>query len=156
MLTEVYVVIKFNTGEQIMSIMDSEDDTYIQLSHPMTIKTIPVVSEGREHLTAVPFCQFTRDTTFVIDKKNVMFIKTLDPTMIPHYRNIVEQHKNTPSVQQRYSEEKFIDNEMTVEEARKRIAMLAAIAGLETEEEETVEETLVEYRHYIEGNDTKH
>ena len=56
---EMYVVIKFNTGEQVMAVLEAEDAEYVQLLSPMVLRSIPVFEEGREHITAHPYCQFT-------------------------------------------------------------------------------------------------
>jgi hypothetical protein len=114
----------------------------------MTIRTTPIVGEGREHITAHPYCQFTDDTSFSIEKKNVMFIKRLHEMMIPHYRRIVAQHSNDWRIEKPEQEEPFISSR----EAKKRIAMLVGIAG---EEEEEVEDTSIPST-YIDGNETKH
>ncbi len=94
MSNELYVIVKLISGEQVMSILESEDETYIELKSPMVIRTIPVFEERKEHITAHPFCQFSDDTFFVIDKKNVMFIKKLHELFIPHYKRIVEEHED--------------------------------------------------------------
>ena len=152
MLTEkdVYVVIKLVSGEQVMAILEEEDEHIVQLCHPMTIRNIPIVGQGREHITAHPFCQFTDDKFFLIEKKNVIFIKRLHHMMIPHYKRLVSEHGNdwkieNPPVE---TEEPMI----SPEEARKRIAMLMGIAGMEEEEEKEkpIQST------FVEGNDTKH
>lgn len=150
MLTDkdVYVVIKLTNGEQVMAVLEEEDDKYVQLSSPMTIRTTPIVGEGREHITAHPYCQFTDDTSFSIEKKNVMFIKRLHEMMIPHYRRIVAQHSNDWRIEKpKQQEEPFISSR----EAKKRIAMLVGIAG----EEEAEEDTSMPCT-YIDGNDTIH
>jgi hypothetical protein len=146
---DVYVVIKLVSGEQVMAILEEEDEHIVQLCHPMTIRTIPIVGQGREHITAHPFCQFTDDKFFLIEKKNVIFIKRLHHMMIPHYKRLVSEHGNdwkieNPPVE---SEEPMI----SPEEARKRIAMLMGIAGMEEREEEKTIESI-----FVEGNDTKH
>ena len=146
---EFYVVFKLTTGEQIMGILEQEDETHMQIISPMIIRTIPVLAEGKEHITAHPYCQFTDDNVFDIDKKNVVYIKPLKEIMIPHYKRIVMQHERedlSAGVSQ-----------ITAEEARKRIKMLAEVFGDELEEvlgeeEEETEELPV----YVEGNDTKH
>jgi len=145
---ESYIIMKLSTGEQIMGILEQEDSTHVQILDPIIIRTIPVPSEGREHVTAHPFCQFTDDTSFSIEKKNVMFIKRLHEMMIPHYRRIVAQHSNDWRIEKPEQEEPFISSR----EAKKRIAMLVGIAG---EEEEEVEDTSIPST-YIDGNETKH
>jgi hypothetical protein len=143
---EVFVVIRLTTGEQMMCALEQEDDTYIELAHPMVIRTIQSIETGREHITAAPFCAFSAETSYVIDKKNVVFIKPLKEIFIPHYMRIVKEHE---TVSFNASEERI-----SAEEARKRIAMLANIFGDQLDEELGKQEEIKPT--YIEGNDTKH
>jgi hypothetical protein len=141
---EYYVVIKLSTGEQIMGVLENENETHMQIISPMIIRSIPVPQEGREHITAHPYCQFTDDTVFDLDKKNVIYIKPLKEIMIPHYKRIVLQHESQLEVA----------TQMSSEEARKRIKMLADIFGDELDN--ALEETESLDSVYVEGNDTKH
>ena len=143
---EFYVVFKLTTGEQVMGVLEDEDETHMQILSPMLIRTIPVPSEGREHITAHPYCQFTDDNVFDIDKKYVVYIKPLKEIMIPHYKKIVLQHEAEGQVQ--------VATEMSAEEARNRIQMLASIFGDELDD--ALEETEDSNGYYVEGNDTKH
>jgi len=148
---ESYIVLKLSTGEQLMGILEQEDATHIQILDPMIIRTIPIISEGREHVTAHPYCQFTSDNVFDIEKRNVIFIKPLLATMIPHYLRIVKEHENSPALrtQKRAEDLNWGDEgEITREEAIRRIEMLQDL--LEVEEEEPAQGW------FIEGNDTKH
>ena len=145
---EFYVVLKLSTGEQIMGILEQEDATHMQIISPMIIRTIPVPQEGREHITAHPYCQFTDDNVFDIDKKYVIYIKPLKELMIPHYKKIVMQHENEEQVE--------TATQISAEEARKRIKMLASIFGDELDDALGEEQTEENLSHYVEGNDTKH
>lgn len=150
---DMYVVIKFNTGEQVMAVLEEEDSEYVQLLSPMIIKSIPVLSEGREHITAHPFCQFTDDKTFLIEKRNILFVKRLKEIMIPHYQRIVQEHEEYTSFKPKgEAEEKYWGQAegITREEAMRRIQMLTALS----EEAEEREEELV--TSFVEGNDTRH
>jgi hypothetical protein len=150
---EFYVVLKLSTGEQIMGTLEQEDETHVQILDPMIIRTIPVINEGREHVTAHPYCQFTGDNVFDIEKRNVIFIKPLLTTMIPHYLRIVKEHENSPALrtQKRAEDLDWGDGgEITREEAIRRIQMLEGITGISAEEEEP------EDNWFVEGNDTKH
>jgi hypothetical protein len=147
---ESFVVIKLNTGEQIMGILEQEDATHIQILDPMLIRTIPILSEGKEHVTAHPYCQFTSDNVFDIDKRNIIFMKPLLRNMIPHYLRIVKQHEMSPVLEtEKRSESLDLGGGETItkEEAIRRIEMLRDI--LEVEEE-------IETNCVIEGNDTLH
>ena len=144
---EFYVVLKLSTGEQIMGVLEDETETHMQIISPMIIRSIPVPQEGREHITAHPYCQFTDDNVFDIDKKNVIYIKPLKDIMIPHYKKIVMQHEREEHVE--------TATEMTAEEARKRIKLLASIFGDELDNA-LGEQTEESPSHFVEGNDTKH
>lgn len=147
---ESYVVLKLNTGEQLMGILEQEDATHIQILDPVIIRTIPVISEGREHVTAHPYCQFTSDNVFDIEKRNVIFIKPLLTTMIPHYLRIVKEHETTSALQANEHTEGLDGETITREEAIRRIQMLDGITGISVTENEP------EDSWFIEGNDTRH
>lgn len=145
---EYYVVLKLSTGEQIMGVLEKEDATHLQIISPMIIRSIPVPQEGKEHITAHPYCQFTDDNVFDIEKRNVIYIKPLKEIMIPHYKKIVMQNELD------YQQEET--TQLTAEEARKRIRLLADIFGDELDNalgEDPEEDTR---GYYVEGNDTKH
>lgn len=151
--SEFFVVLKLCSGEQVMAVLREEDEDRILLETPMVMRTIPVLETGREHITAHPLCQFSDDKMYVILKKDVMFCKKLHHVFIPHYMRIVKEQQESTTFMDRNKKEEPLqwDDEetMTVEEARKRIEMLAAIAG-EKEQEEEKPVTVVR------GNDTVH
>lgn len=91
----VYVYVKLTTGEQVLATLLSEDEYYIEIMYPMTIKSIPFMVDNRTHerLISSPFCQFTDDRIFTLPKTSVMFVKLLNETFIPHYTNLVEEHE---------------------------------------------------------------
>jgi hypothetical protein len=140
---EVFVIVKFTSGEQVMCALQEEDDTYVELLHPMIVKTIPNLQTGREHITAAPFCQFSRDDSYLIEKKNVMFIKSMHSSFVPHYIRIVEEHG-----------EIALANEPD-EETKRKIEQLVEIFGDALDEELEPQEGDGEGI-YIEGNDTRH
>jgi hypothetical protein len=90
---EFYIVMKLTSGEQVMAVLKEEDDEHVLLESPMCIKTIPIVEQSREHVTAHPLCQFSDDRTFVIAKRDIMFVKKLHHLFVPHYQRIVEEHE---------------------------------------------------------------
>ena len=123
-----------------MSALQEEDDTYIELLHPMVVKTTPNFATGKEHVTAAPFCQFSRDDSYLIDKKNVLFIKAMHSAFVPHYIRIVQEHND-------------VELREPDEDAKEKIAALVEAFG-DALDEETEEEEV--YGIYIEGNDTRH
>ena len=90
---ELFVIVKLVSGEQVMAVLRSEDDSFIEIESPMCIRTIPVLETNKEHITAHPLCQFSDDVKYVLDKKDVMFIKKMHHIFIPHYLRIVKEHE---------------------------------------------------------------
>ena len=116
---ELYVVMKLVSGENVLAVLKNEDDEFIEVESPMCIRTIPVLETGREHITASPLCQFAEDSSsFILDKKNLMFVKKMHHLFIPHYQKIVADHKevgiNIRSERRRSKqpvEEKSVEND---------------------------------------------
>ena len=138
---EFFVIVRLTTGEQIMSALQSEDDSYVELLHPMIVRTVPNFQTGREVVTVAPFCAFAEDATYVLDKKNVLFIKRLGEKFISHYMDVVKEQNV------RFTPREDISHLEEFEDPLEAIDQLRGIAD-ETEEEKN--------RIYLEGNDTKH
>lgn len=110
---ELYVVMKLLSGENVMAVLKSEDDDFIEVESPMCIRTIPVLETGREHITASPLCQFAEDSSsYILDKKNLMFVKKMHHLFIPHYLRIVADHEEVGlNIQPRPRKEKIAAEE---------------------------------------------
>jgi hypothetical protein len=149
---EFYIVMKLTSGEQVMAVLKEEDDEHVLLESPMCIKTIPIVEQSREHVTAHPLCQFSDDRTFVIAKRDIMFVKKLHHLFVPHYQRIVAEHEKISFVSKNKDgsvDELEYEDDLTQEEAVRRIAMLETLAKIPKDEEEESR-----YRVFVEGNDT--
>lgn len=95
---ELFVILKLVSGEQVMAVLRSEDEDYIEVESPMCIRTFPILETGKEHITAHPLCQFTDEINYVLDKKDVMFIKKMHHIFISHYLRIVKEHEELADV----------------------------------------------------------
>ena len=146
---EFYVIMKLTSGEQVMAVLKEEDDEHVLLESPMCIRTIPILEAHREHVTAHPLCQFSDDRTFVIAKRDIMFVKKLHHLFIPHYQRIVAEHEKLSFITKDQKEELLWEDEVDQEEAIRRISMLEDLAKTPKDEEEERR-----YRVFIEGNDT--
>jgi CRISPR/Cas system CSM-associated protein Csm4 (group 5 of RAMP superfamily) len=135
--TDLFVVLKLVSGEQVMAVLRSEDEMFIDIESPMCIKSVPTLETNREHITAQPLCQFTDDVNYTLDKKDVMFIKKMHYIFIPHYMRIVEEHEKLAEVNA-----SVVDRSTQVKET-----IQALKEHLAKKEEET-------FRNYVEGNDT--
>ena len=140
---------KLTSGEQVMAVLREEDDDHVLLESPMCIRTIPILEASREHVTAHPLCQFSDDRTFVIAKRDIMFVKKLHHLFIPHYQRIVAEHEKLSFITKDQKEELLWEDEVDQEEAKRRISMLEDLAKTPKDEEEERR-----YRVFIEGNDT--
>jgi len=145
---ELYVVVKLVSGEQIMAVLKAEDENYIQIESPMTIRMITIPEENKEHITAHPYCHFSEESEFVLPKNQVMFVKKLHHMYIPHYIRLVSDHEKTQSQEDTEElsfddEEDFVNRKDTIEEITKKIELLKSLL----EDKQT-------YRYFVEGNDT--
>lgn len=95
---EMFVILKLVSGEQVMAVLRSEDEDYIEVESPMCIRTFPILETGKEHITAHPLCQFTDEINYVLDKKDVMFIKKMHHIFISHYLRIVKEHEELADI----------------------------------------------------------
>jgi hypothetical protein len=133
-----------------MAVLREEDDEHVLLESPMCIRTIPILEASREHVTAHPLCQFSDDRTFVIAKRDIMFVKKLHHLFIPHYQRIVAEHERLSFISKDSKKEELLwEDEVDQEEAIRRISMLEDLAKTPKDEEEERR-----YRVFIEGNDT--
>jgi len=147
---ELYVVMKLTSGEQVMAVLKEEDDEHVLLESPMCVRTIPVLETQREHITIHPLCQFSDDTTFVISKRDIMFVKKLHYLFVPHYQRIVAEHEKLSFITNNGKKEETIwEDEVDTQEAKRRSSMLEDLAKTPKDEEEERR-----YRVFIEGNDT--
>jgi len=146
---EFYIVMKLTSGEQVMAVLREEDEEHVLLESPMCIRTIPILEASREHVTAHPLCQFSDDRTFVISKRDIMFVKKLHHLFIPHYQRIVAEHERISFVSKDQKQELLWEDDVDQEEAKRRISMLEDLAKTPKNEEEEKR-----YRVFIEGNDT--
>lgn len=95
---ELFVILKLVSGEQVMAVLRSEDEDFVEIESPMCIRTFPILETGKEHITAHPLCQFTDDINYVLDKKDVMYVKKMHHIFIPHYLRIVKEHEDLTEV----------------------------------------------------------
>jgi hypothetical protein len=79
-----------------------------------------------------------------------MFVKKLHHLFIPHYQRIVAEHEKLSFISSKGKKEELLwEDDVDLEEAKRRILMLEELA--KTPKDEREEER---YRVFIEGNDT--
>lgn len=91
-MSEYYVVVKLVSGEQVMATLVNEDEYTIEIKNALTIKLRLVTDGDRqfESITVVPFCQFTDDPNFVLDKSIIVYVKELSESLAPKYEDLIE------------------------------------------------------------------
>jgi len=89
---EHFIILKLISGEEIMAILKNESEDFIEIDNVMSIKTIPIYETGKEQIAASPFCQFGEKTPFVLNKKNIIFVKNMHHLFIPYYVKMVRDH----------------------------------------------------------------
>lgn len=153
-MNDFYIVLKLNSGEQVMAVLHEEDENNIMIENPMVIKTIMNFEAGKEHITASPLCSFTDEQSFVLPKQSILFIKKLHHVFIPHYQKIVADYMESTlfsPAESNTAESLRWDDEPTQEQANKMKQMLESIIGGEEEEEINWDEKL---KNLVPGNDT--
>lgn len=148
--SELYVILKLSSGEQVMAVLKEEDEDRILLENPMCIKTIPIFETSREHVTASPLCQFSDDKTFVIHKKDIMFCKKLHHVFIPHYQRITAEYEKQDFISGNKREHLNVN---TVEDIEKHIDILKSLLQEDDKpQEESKDNTTL--RNFVPGNET--
>lgn len=154
-MSELYVVLKLTTGEQVMAVLKEEDEHHVLVEDPMCIKLIPVLQQNKETVTAHPLCHFSADHTYVIPKRNIIFVKKMHHVFVPHYLKIVEDHQKSDFFQpaEKSADDLDWEDDFTAETARKAVQQLQEVFGEEKEAEEEInwEEKL---KNLVPGNDT--
>ena len=91
-MNEYYVIIKLVSGEQVMATLVNEDEYTIEIKNALLIKLRLVTEENHqfESISVVPFCQFTDDPNFILDKSIIIYVKELSESLVGKYENLIE------------------------------------------------------------------
>lgn len=91
-MNEYYVVVKLVSGEQIMATLVNEDEYTIEIKNALSIKIRTISEETRqfESISVAPFCQFTDDPNFVLDKSIIIYVKELSESLVSKYEDLIE------------------------------------------------------------------
>jgi hypothetical protein len=91
-MNEYYVIVKLVSGEQVMATLVNEDDYTIEIKNALNIKNRLVVEGDRQYetISVSPFCQFTDEPNFVLDKSIIIYVKELSESLVGKYQDLVE------------------------------------------------------------------
>lgn len=154
---DVCVVLKLITGEQLMAVFVGEDEKFVKIDYPITIRTTIIPELGKETVTASAYCPFSETTSFVLEKSHIVYIKKLHKQFIANYRSFLKSYDEVFTRYKAPTEDDFLEEgfddleDLTIDELQRRLDLLEAIASAPTVEEEEAEK-----RVYVMGNDTKH
>lgn len=91
-MNEYYVIVKLVSGEQVMATLVNEDEYTVEIKNALLIR-LKLVSDGErqyESIAVVPFCQFTDDPNFILDKSIIVYVKELSEALVGKYQDLVE------------------------------------------------------------------
>lgn len=87
-----YIVIRLCTGDQLLAEVDHVTTEGITVLNPIQVKTVPALDENGEYVEQMisnRFCQFTSETEFTFNHKDVLFYKDLNHVLIKYYKKLV-------------------------------------------------------------------
>lgn len=122
-MSDCVVVIRLLSGEDIIAILAGELEDVIRIEHPYFVK----YSSALGSVTMAPYCAFTDEVFFELDRKRIDFLVTANDDIAPKFLTMVDD-----------LEYKMINQFIHSEEATERF------------EEESNDKV------YVEGNETKH
>lgn len=89
-MNEEYVVVKFASGDQVITQLINETQQGILILRPIKITMSTVMSDGVpvERMMSSVYCAMSDQESFIIDSRHIMFVNRLHPKMIDTYINM--------------------------------------------------------------------
>lgn len=94
-------VIRMNSGESFLCIVESETEDTINVLFPLVIKTqtIPIAKNIlREIHSTTNFCPFTDDKHFSFYKPELTYIKPMGEQAITYYIDMLNRHEEADTI----------------------------------------------------------
>lgn len=147
---DLIVIVRLITGEELIAAITEDEDTFIELKFPMQVKSVPSIEDGnmKYETTIFPWCSFTDDRYFRLNKSHVMFHKKLHNSFIQQYIDLVDYYCKEKEVRQ--NKNGYIEEIETEED------LDAAVGMLESMIDGTREIGEDNYYFFVEGSVTKH
>ena len=91
-MTDVYLVMKFVSGEEVVAQLVKEDDYELTVLFPMLVKHMPRLMNGVpvDSLVLGPLSHFTADDQFTFAKHQLIFLKDMDMRYVDDYHRAVD------------------------------------------------------------------
>jgi hypothetical protein len=92
-LNEEYVVVKFASGDQVITQLINETQRGILILRPIKIIMATVRHDGVpvERMMSSVYCAMSDQESFIIDSRHIMFVNRLHPKMIDTYINMSKE-----------------------------------------------------------------
>lgn len=90
-------VVRLNSGDSFLCIVEQETENTISVLFPLTIKThaIPLGNNVlREVHSTTLFCPFTDEKNFTFNKHDLSYIKPMSRDAIPYYVEMLNRHED--------------------------------------------------------------
>jgi hypothetical protein len=92
MIEHEYVTMKLTNGDNIITLVVSEDDESFTIMFPIQMKNIRVdLKEGKkEVLAGTPWVPYTDENVFNVFKQDIITMNPLNESTIEYYKNLVD------------------------------------------------------------------
>ena len=141
-------VIRMNTGESFLCIVESETDDTINVLFPLSIRTqhVPIAKNIlREIHSTTIFCPFSDDKHFTFWKHELTYIKPMSEHAVPYYIEMLNRHEEVDALKAYNLEELVAPEENQQDEFKQDIQ--TRVENLINKMEEIEEETSVSDAH---------
>lgn len=142
------VVVRLINGETLISVLNDEDDNYIELKYPLAIKNVRVVDESGTYTESTvmnPWCSLTDDKYYRLVKTTVLFCKKLHSIYVQKYIDIVNYYNREAEVKK--NESGFYEEVTNTDDIEKFVDKLESILKGESTDNEPES-------FFVEGNNT--
>jgi hypothetical protein len=143
-------VIRMNTGESFLCIVESETDDTINVLFPLSIRTqqVPIAKNIlREIHSTTVFCPFSDDKHFTFWKHELTYIKPMSEHAVPYYIDMLNRHEEVDALKAYNLEELVAPEENQQDEFKQDIQ--TRVENLINKMEEIEEETSVSDAHIL-------
>jgi hypothetical protein len=92
-LNEEYVVVKFASGDQVITQLINETQQGILILRPIKITMAAVMADGVpvERMMSSVYCAMSDQESFIINSRHIVFVNRLHPKMIDTYINMSKE-----------------------------------------------------------------
>lgn len=146
---DLVIVVKLCTGEQLLAVLSEDEETFLELKYPLEVKSVPVIDEDGSMSSSTvltPWCPYSDDRYYRIDKKNFLFNKKVHPVFVQQYVNLVDYYFSEKEAKK--------DREGYYQEVTSDEDLESAVDRLELILEGKVQAE--DYVFFVDGTDTKH